>query len=117
MTVKECYEQMDSNYNNVLERLGSESLVKRFALKFKDDLSFANLTNALEAGDAPEAFRAAHSLKGICLNLGLDELYEASAALTELLRGKDTVQGYEELYKELKDQYDITLAAVAGMQE
>ncbi len=40
MTVKECYEQMDSNYNNVLERLGSESLVKRFALKFKDDPSF-----------------------------------------------------------------------------
>lgn len=117
MTVKECYEQMGSNYNNVLERLGSESLVQRFALKFKDDPSFTNLTKALETGDVQEAFRAAHTLKGICLNLGFDKLYEASAALTELLRGKDTVEGYEELFAELKKQYDITLTAVAGMQE
>ena len=117
MTVKECYEQMGSNYNNVLERLGSEALVKRFAIKFKDNPSFMNLTNALEAGDADEAFRAAHTLKGICLNLGFDKLYEASAALTELLRGREMQQGYKELYRAVKEQYDITLAAVSGMQD
>ena len=29
MTVKECYEQMGSDYEGVLERLGSEAIVKR----------------------------------------------------------------------------------------
>ena len=41
MTVKECYEQMGSDYEGVLERLGSEAIVKRFALKFLQDPSFA----------------------------------------------------------------------------
>ena len=31
MTVKECYEQIGSDYAGVLKRLGSEALVKRFA--------------------------------------------------------------------------------------
>ena len=35
MTVKECYEKMGANYENVLSRLGgSEALVKRLVLKF-----------------------------------------------------------------------------------
>lgn len=34
MTVKECYEQMGSDYEGVLGRMGSEAMIKRFALKF-----------------------------------------------------------------------------------
>ena len=45
--------------------------VRRFALKFLQDDSFPNLKKALEAQDAPTAFRAAHTLKGVCQNLGL----------------------------------------------
>ena len=36
--------------------------------------------------NAEEAFRAVHTLKGICLNLGFDTLYKASFELTEKLR-------------------------------
>lgn len=32
MTVKECYEKVGSDYDGVLKRLGSEALVKRFAV-------------------------------------------------------------------------------------
>ena len=39
-----------------------------------------------------EAFRAAHSLKGICANLGFPVLGESSSVLTEYLRGKDAGQ-------------------------
>ena len=93
MTTKECYEKIGSNYDSVLSRFGNEALVKRFALKFLKDPSYADLKEALEARDAERAFRAAHTLKGVCLNLGFDRLYETSAALTEDLRGRDIISG------------------------
>ena len=78
MTAKEAYESVDSNYDNVLKRLGSEAMIKRFAVKFLDDPTFNELEQALEAGNGEDAFRAAHTMKGICLNLGFDKLYEDS---------------------------------------
>lgn len=50
--------------------------------------------------NAEEAFRTAHTLKGICLNLGLDRLYRVSACLTEKLRGRE-FDRYEEAYREV----------------
>ena len=97
MTVKECYEQMGSDYEGVLGRMGSEAMIKRFALKFLQNPSFNNLKENLEKNDGEEAFRAAHTLKGVCLNLGFDELYEASAEITEKLRGKETA-GSEDMF-------------------
>lgn len=48
MTVKECYEQMGSDYEGVLGRMGSEAMIKRFALKFLQDPSFNNLKENLK---------------------------------------------------------------------
>ena len=105
MTVKECYEQMGSDYEGVLERLGSEAIVKRFALKFLQDPSFAQLKESLAKNDGEEAFRAAHTLKGVCLNLGFDELFEVSAELTEKLRERKTA-GSEELFQKVSENSD-----------
>ena len=46
MTAKEAYESVDSNYDNVLKRLGSEAMIKRFAVKFLDDPTFNELEQA-----------------------------------------------------------------------
>lgn len=40
MTIQECYEQMGLNAESVLERLGSETILKKFVVKFLDDPSF-----------------------------------------------------------------------------
>ena len=101
MTVRESYEKMGANYDGVLSRLGNEMLIKKFAVKFLKDPSFQDLTDAIEQGDAERAFRAAHTLKGICLNLGFDNLYKPGEALTEKLRGRE-LNGYEALYAEVK---------------
>ena len=79
MNTKECYEYMGADYNNVMSRLGSEAMVKRFAVKFLNDTSFVNLKQALQDKDVNEAFRAAHTLKGVCLNLGFNNLYTVSS--------------------------------------
>ena len=116
MTVKECYEKMGANYENVLSRLGgSEDLVKRFALKFLNDSSYQNLEQQLQNKDVEEAFRAAHTLKGVCLNLGFDNLFTVSSDLTEKLRAKE-LDGADELFEKVKEQYEITVEALKGLE-
>lgn len=114
MNVREAYESVDSNYDNVLKRLGSEAMIQRFARKFVDDPTFQDLTHALEVKDAESAFRAAHTMKGICLNLGFDKLYEVSAALTEQLRGRE-IAGSEAMYQQVVEQYDRLIAAIQSI--
>ena len=116
MTVKECYESMEADFEGVIGRMGSEEMVKRFALKFLDDPSYSNLEKAIQEQNAEEAFRAAHTLKGLCLNLGFDRLYKVSEELTEKLRGRE-LDGYEALYGNVQKEYKNTIDAIQRMKE
>ena len=116
MTVKECYEQMGADYEGVLGRLRSEVLIKKFAKKFLDDGSFRSLKDNLAQKNGEEAFRAAHTLKGVCQNLGFDNLYKASFDITEKLRGRDT-EGCEELLAKVEEQYNNTVDAIHMMED
>ena len=109
--VRECYEKIGSDFDKVLGRMGSEALVKRFAVKFLEDKSFEELTESLKEKDGEDAFRAAHTLKGICANLGLDRLYEIDSELTEKLRGRQT-EGSEELYQKVAEVYETTVTVL-----
>ena len=88
MTMRECYEAIGGNYKDVLGRLHSEALIRRFTLKFLEDQSYLQLKQALENKNYEDAFRGAHTLKGVCQNLSFDHLYEVSNELTELLRDR-----------------------------
>ena len=48
MTMRECYEAIGGNYEDVLGRLHSEALIRRFTLKFLEDQSYIQLKQALE---------------------------------------------------------------------
>ncbi len=104
MTVKECYEQAGLDYKDVMDRLGSEAIIKKFAIKFLDDTSFKDLEDGINEGDGEKAFRAAHTMKGICLNLGFTPLYKAAYEITEKLRGRE-VEGSEELFAKVQAEY------------
>lgn len=118
MTVEQCYSELGEDYTQLVNRFGNASILHKFLLKFPADQSFNDLTSALNAGDGESAFRAAHTLKGVCLNLGFDALHHASTALTEQLRGYD-VTGTDALYQEVKNQYErvIGLIAQVGAEE
>lgn len=64
MTIKECYEQIGADYEDVRSRLRSDLLIRKFFLKFPDDKSFGQLKEALKSGDREGAFRGVHTLKG-----------------------------------------------------
>ena len=116
MTVEECYIKMGANYQDVIKRLPSVSMIEKFALKFREDTSFQELEKALNDKQVEIAFRAAHTLKGVCQNLGFDNLYKASFDITEKLRGRDT-EGCEELLAKVEEQYNNTVDAIHMMED
>ena len=119
MTIVECYQQLGGNLENVKTRLPSDSLIKRFIIKFLDDSSYSELCDALQKGQRDEAFRAAHTLKGVCANLGFDQLENSASALTELLRPKDIGIPEEavSMMKDVKHDYEMTVGAIRAYLE
>lgn len=116
MTIQECYKQIGGDFEGVQKRFGGAALVEKFAIKFLSDSSFQDLEEGLKEQDAEKAFRAAHTLKGICLNLGFDALYEVSAALTEKLRGME-LAGCEADFAAVKERYEKSVAAIKAFEE
>lgn len=116
MTVKECYEALGADYEGTLGRLCSEKLVQRFALKFLADASFSTLQKAMGEEDYEEAFRAAHTLKGVGMNLGFTRLLTVSDELTEELRGGKKPAD-DSLLDRLSQEYGRTMALLKELQE
>ena len=102
MTIQECYEAIGGNYEDVLRRLRSEALIRKFTLKFLEDQSYPLLKQALGDNNYEEAFRGAHTLKGVCQNLSFDRLYEVSSELTELLRDRTGEKQQKNMRQQLK---------------
>ena len=87
MTLDEFFSSIGSPARSAIDRLGGEERVRRYLLRFAEDPTFAALSAAARRGDGAQAFRAAHTLKGLSATLGLERLSLAAAALTEQLRG------------------------------
>ncbi len=118
MTLKECYAALGGNYDELISRLRSERLVQKFVLKFLNDGSYQLLKDSLAAGDRDEAFRAAHTIKGVCANLAFNELLESSEQLTEALRdGKPAEPGEEALLARVEADYERARQAIQTFQE
>ena len=118
MTLKECYVSLNGDYDEVMGRLRSERLVQKFVLKFLNDGSYRLLLDSLAAGDRDEAFRAAHTIKGVCANLGFTSLLGSREKLTEALRdGKPAQPGEEELIDQVKADYACARQAIEAFQE
>lgn len=115
MTLQECYKELDGDYQDVVARLRSEKLVQKFVLKFADDGSFALLCRSMEEKQVEEAFRAAHTIKGMCQNLSFTRLGESSSQLTEALRSGWTPEA-EPLFAQVTADYEKTTAAIRRFQ-
>lgn len=114
MTIQACYQRLGGDFAQVEKRLSSEALVRRFLAKFLDDGSFSELCIAMEEGTRGKAFRAAHTLKGVSGNLGLDRLFSSASQLAEVLRpeGERIPAGAHALFEEVKENYQLTVRAI-----
>lgn len=116
MILTECFEAMGGDYESVRQRIPKDDLIVGFLNKFLADPCFDTLSRSLQEANMPEAFRAAHSLKGVCYNLGLDRLGDSASALTELLRDKaaeevDMAQ-CQVLFRKVAEDYQLVIDSI-----
>lgn len=98
--------------DGMLERfMDNEAMIQRFMLKFLDDQNMIKLQEALESGDTDTAFRAAHTLKGLCRNLSLQSLDKVSSEITELLRVGDMAAAADMMPK-VQQEYATTVEVI-----
>lgn len=115
MNLQECYKALEGDYEGVASRLRSEKMIKKFVLKFLNDSSYQTLLTALEEKNGEEAFRAAHTIKGVCQNLGFTKLGDSSSRLTDALRDGSS-DGTEELVEKVKEDYEQTVRAIQALE-
>lgn len=87
--MREQLETLRVQYDEVLGRfLGKEDFYLRMLKKFLDDKNFEGLEQTVAEKNWPEAFNYAHTVKGLCGNLGLDGIMKYVVPLTEELRNE-----------------------------
>lgn len=86
---KATLEEMGMDVNNTVSRfMGKEELYLKFLSKFQTDQSVANIQQYISEQNVEEAFKSAHTLKGVAANLGLDPIAQHASDIVELFRGK-----------------------------
>lgn len=118
MSLEIAYAAMGGDLETVRGRLLTDERIEKFAKIFLQDTSMQTLESALEAGDLPEAYRGAHTLKGVSRDLGFTPLFEAAAALSDALRLDDAgvpanMEAVSELMPAVRDAYATVVDAIA----
>ena len=114
MTLSELYIVLGGSRRAVLARIPSEAMIRKFVKMYPQDTSLAELRQAVDARDWDGAFRAAHTLKGVALNLGFSYLADAAGALTEHLRGGRALT-QPELLRAVEEAHAQALRALAEL--
>lgn len=115
MSLEIAYAAMGGDLETVRGRLLTDERIEKFAKIFLQDTSMQTLESALEAGDLPEAYRGAHTLKGVSRDLGFTPLF---AALSDALRLDDAgvpanMEAVPELMPAVRDAYALVVDSIA----
>lgn len=115
MDLKEFYTKVGGNYDSIMGRLMKEDRIKKYVFKFLNDTTFNTLCQKMEENDFEEAFRAAHTIKGVCQNLDFLTLYQSSSDMTEALRNGKSEHA-DEILEQVKKDYKLTFEAIEELK-
>lgn len=116
MDLKSFYSNVGGDYDVMMGRMGNkEERIIKFLNKFMNDPSFENLKEALSTGNAEEAFRAAHTIKGVALNLELMDLQASSGRLTDILRDGEIPAAAQEILAQVETDYQKATECIAQL--
>lgn len=114
MSIEQVYEAIGGNFKEISTRLPSVGLIEKFAVRFLDDDSYSVLCDAMKKRSAEEAFRAAHTLKGVSANMAFTRILTSVSELTETLRGETSItEKADELFETVKADYELTAKAIS----
>lgn len=119
---KAALEEMGMNVDSTVNRfMGKEELYLKFLNKFQADQSVANIQQYITEQNVEEAFKSAHTLKGVAANLGLDPIARYASDIVELFRGKTQFSEIDTdklgvLNEELKAAHEALMKLLAEQQ-
>lgn len=103
--ILEELEKQGVDLERVMKRfMGKEELYLKFLNRFPEDMNFQNMQQQFQQGNLEEAFKAAHTLKGLAANLGLDGIIKSVYPITEKLRA-GLADGVAELMEQAEKEY------------
>ncbi len=101
-------EKIGVHYATALARfMDNEALLHRFLFRFPQDPNYSALVCAIQSGNINDAFRAAHTLKGITSMLSMDDLFAVLSEQSERLRTGD-LSAAQALQPEVDRLYTLT---------
>ena len=86
--VEEFYKKINGNYEEAILRMQNDERIKKYLNFFLMDESYKQLEESIKNENCEEAFREAHTLKGVCQNMAFTELSLVVEQITEELRAK-----------------------------
>ncbi len=116
MTVKEVYERTKSDYEDAIERLGSEKLISKYLLKFVDLTDFNDMINSIQIKDWEGGFKASHNLKGIALNMSFTSLAKSGSELCESMRHGEPEEDISALVEKVTKDYENLMTVLKEYQ-
>lgn len=111
MTVKQFYDACGGGYEEMISKFGDDAKIRMFLTIFKRDKSFDALVEKLDGGDTDGAFSAAHTLKGVVLNLNLLGLKDPVCNIVEALRAGN-LSAARSLFPAVESAYSVTVNAL-----
>lgn len=116
MQIEQFYTLVGGDYQKMVSMLGNADNVVKYAKMFMGDDTFEKLVAAMEEERWADAFRFAHTMKGVTSSIGLNDLYNASYALTEDLRPDDAgnpsnLESAKEKLQDVVDTYNTVVEA------
>lgn len=105
MTIQECYIQFGGDYQGTLTRLMKEDIIEEYLRRFPKSTDVSVLEDELNQKHYASAYRCAHKLKGVALNLGLTRLDRACDVLCEEIHYEDPQQEPSKLLDEVREAY------------
>ncbi len=115
MTVREFYEKIGSDYEEVISRLATEERILKYLKRFTEECAFSDFEKAYEEKNYEAVFRATHSIKGMCLNLGFTELQQSSSELCEMFRYGKPGEDVTDMVTSMRSDYRVVIDAIKAL--
>ena len=111
MTIFEGYIALGGDVTSDIYQSLSEKMLFKFLKKLTEDEQMQSLELAIGAKDRDAAYAAAHTLKGVALNLAISRLANPLCGLTDALRA-GFPQNAEELFQDVKTEFEYAVKVI-----